>query len=101
MGITPPTHLTVHLLVTISNQTPHWFIDSMIPNNEMFLLLLTRKRKVPFVDPMIEDHPMQGNNNFLNGVNMSACINLNKLRFWPHALKPMFFSCCQVLTQLI
>ncbi|KAL9313165.1 hypothetical protein ACSQ67_018617 [Phaseolus vulgaris] len=34
---------------------------------------------------MIEDHPMHDKDNFPNGENMSAHINLNQLRFWPPA----------------
>lgn len=43
----------------------------------------TRKRKISFMDSMIEDHPMPDNNNFPDEENMNAHINLNELRFWP------------------
>lgn len=39
----------------------------------------TRKRKFPYMDSMIEDHPVHGDNTFPNGENMCA----DELRFWP------------------
>lgn len=78
----------------------HLTVGGGVPNLEMGDWS-TRKPKIPFMDPMIEYHPMHGDSTFPNGQNTSADVNLDELRFCRPVPKPMFCTCCQVLRQLI